>query len=162
MTAIGIAILLFVTLQRLFELWLSNRNTARLLGQGAVEHSPGHYPLIVAVHAVWLAALWWFAPGQSVNWLWLAVFGILQLGRIWVLATLGPRWTTRIIVPPDRPPVQTGPYRLVRHPNYLVVIGEIAVLPMVFGLWWVAVLFTLLNAAVLTFRIRQENLALGR
>ena len=162
MTAIGITILLFVTLQRLFELWLSNRNTARLLDQGAVEHSPGHYPLIVAVHALWLAALWWFAPGQSVNWLWLAVFGILQLGRIWVLATLGPRWTTRIIVPPDAPPVRSGPYRLVRHPNYLVVIGEIAVLPMVFGLWWVAVLFTLLNAAVLTIRIRQENLALGR
>jgi len=79
-----------------------------------------------------------------------------------VLITLGPRWTTRIIVLPDAPLVKRGPYRFVNHPNYAVVIAEIAVLPLVFGLWQVALVFTLLNAAVLTIRIRKENEALGR
>jgi methyltransferase len=157
---IGIAVLLFVTLQRLFELWLSNRNTRRLLARGGVEHSPGHYPLIVAVHVLWLASLWWFANGQPVNYAWLALFILLQLGRAWVLATLGPRWTTRIVTLPNAPLVRTGPYRLVRHPNYLVVIGEIAVLPLAFGLWRIAILFSLLNATVLAIRIRAENRAL--
>ena len=162
MTGLGIAILAFVTLQRLFELWLSNRNTARLLAQGAVEHGESHYPLIVGVHVLWLIALWWLAPGRVVSLAWLALFVLLQLGRIWVLATLGPRWTTRIIVPPDAPLVQSGPFQLVRHPNYLVVIGEIAVLPLVFGLWPVALVFSLLNAAVLAIRIQAEDRALGR
>jgi len=131
-----------------------------LLAGSGVEHSPGHYPLIVGVHALWLACLWWYAPGEPVSYAWLALFVLLQLGRLWVLATLGPRWTTRIITVPGAPLVRDGPYRLVRHPNYLVVTGEIAVLPLVFGLWWIAILFSLLNAAVLTIRIRAENAAL--
>lgn len=162
MTAAGIALLAFVTVQRLAELWLSNRNTRRLIARGAVEHAPGHYPLIVAVHAFWLAALWWLAPGQVISLIWLLVFGLLQLGRVWVIATLGPRWTTRIITLPSAPLVAAGPYRFVSHPNYVVVAGEIAVLPLVFGLWPVAIVFTLLNAAVLFVRIREENRALGR
>ena len=160
MTPVAVAILAFVTAQRLVELWLSNRNTARLLADGAVEHGARHYPLIVGLHVLWLAALWWLAPGRPVSLAWLAVFVLLQLGRVWVLATLGPRWTTRIIIPPDAPLVRTGPYRLVNHPNYVVVVGEIVVLPLVFGLWPVAVLFTVLNAAVLAIRIREENQAL--
>ena len=160
MTPVAVAILAFVTAQRLVELWLSNRNTARLLADGAVEHGARHYPLIVGLHVLWLAALWWLAPGRPVSLAWLAVFVLLQLGRVWVLATLGPRWTTRIIIPPDAPLVRAGPYRLVNHPNYVVVVGEIAVLPLVFGLWPVAVLFTVLNAAVLAIRIREENQAL--
>ena len=160
MTPIAVAILAFVTAQRLVELWLSNRNTARLLADGAVEHGARHYPLIVGLHVLWLAALWWLAPGRPVSLAWLAVFVLLQLGRVWVLATLGPRWTTRIIIPPDAPLVRAGPYRLVNHPNYVVVVGEIAVLPLVFGLWPVAVLFTVLSAAVLAIRIREENQAL--
>ena len=162
MTLAVVAILGFVTLQRLFELWLSDRNTRRLRTQGAVEHSPGHYPLIVAVHALWLAGLWWFAPGRPVDLFWLAIFLLLQLGRIWVLATLGARWTTRIMVIPGAPLVRNGPYRFVSHPNYVIVAGEIAVLPLVFGLWPLTVLFSLLNAAVLTIRIRAENRSLGR
>ena len=162
MTPVAVAILAFVTAQRLVELWLSNRNTARLLADGAVEHGARHFPLIVGLHVLWLAALWWLAPGRPVSLAWLAVFVLLQLGRVWVLATLGPRWTTRIIIPPDAPLVRAGPYRLVNHPNYVVVVGEIAVLPLVFGLWQVAVIFTLLNAAVLTIRIRAENAALRR
>ena len=159
---LNIVILTLVTLQRLGELWLSNRNTRKLLARGAHEAGASHYPLIVAVHAVWLAALWWLAHGKPIDGFWLAMFVLLELARIWVVASLGSRWTTRIIILPDEPLVRRGPYRLVNHPNYLVVIGEIAVLPLVFGLWQVALIFSLLNAAVLTVRIRGENRALGR
>jgi methyltransferase len=154
-------ILALVTAQRLAELVIARRNTAALLAQGAREFAPGHYPLIVLVHASWLAALWWLAPGRPVSWSLIGLFVLLQLGRLWVLATLGRRWTTRIIVLPDAPLVARGPFRFVRHPNYLVVIGEIAVLPLAFGLWQVALLFSLLNAAVLAIRIRAEEKALA-
>ena len=156
-----ILILALVTLQRLGELAIATRNTRALLARGAHEVSPGHYPLIVSVHASWLAALWWLAPGKPVSWPLIGVFVLLQLGRLWVLATLGRRWTTRIIVLPGEQLVARGPFRFVRHPNYLVVVGEIAVLPLAFGLWQVALLFSLLNAAVLTIRIRAEEKALA-
>ena len=159
---LNIVILALVTLQRLGELWLAKRNTRRLIAQGAREYGAGHYPLIVAVHTLWLIALWWLAPSRPILIPWLALFVLIEFGRIWVLTTLGPRWTTRIIVLPGAPLVRRGAYRLVNHPNYWVVIGEIAVLPLVFGLWRVALLFTLLNAAALTVRIRVENRALGR
>jgi methyltransferase len=159
---LNIVILALVTLQRLGELWLSNRNTRRLLAQGAREYGAWHYPPIVALHALWLAALWWFAPGREVDIFWLVVFVVIELARVWVLVSLGARWTTRIIVLPAAPLVRRGPYRFVNHPNYLVVIAEIAVLPLVFGLWNVALVFSLLNAAVLAVRIREENRALGR
>ena len=151
-----------MTLQRLGELWLSNRNTRRLLARGAREHAPGHYPLFVAVHVLWLAALWWLAPTRPVASFWVALFVLLELMRLWVLLTLGRRWTTRIVVLPGEPLERRGPYRFVDHPNDLVVAAEIAVLPLVFGLWQVAVLFSLLNAAVLAIRIAAENRALGR
>jgi methyltransferase len=158
--SLAIIILALVTLQRLGELWLSNRNTKRLLAEGAHEVGAAHYPLIVAVHVLWLAALWWLAPARPVDGFWLAMFVLIELARIWVLASLGPRWTTRIIVLSEAPLVRRGPYRWINHPNYLVVIGEIATLPLVFGLWQVALIFTALNAAVLTVRIREENKAL--
>ena len=160
--ALNLIILALVTLQRLGELWLSNRNTRRLLAKGAREHSPAHYPVIVAVHLLWLVTLWWLAPTRPVDGFWLAFFVAIEVFRIWVLATLGPRWTTRIIVLPGAPLVRRGPYRFVNHPNYLVVVLEIAVLPLVFGLWQVAVIFSLLNAAVLTIRIRAEDRTLRR
>ena len=114
------------------------------------------------MHALWLATLWWLAPGRPIDGFWLAMFVLLELARIWVVASLGKRWTTRIIILPDEPLVRRGPYHFVNHPNYLVVVGEIAVLPLVFGLWQVALIFSLLNAAVLAVRIREENRALGR
>lgn len=156
-----IAILAFVTAERMVELWIAHRNTKRLLADGAREHGAGHYPLIVALHVAWLITLWVLAPGRDIDMFWLAMFVLLQAARIWIIATLGPRWTTRIIVHPDQPLVRRGPYRFLAHPNYWVVIGEIAVLPLVFGLPLVALVFTLLNAAVLWFRIREENRALG-
>jgi methyltransferase len=159
---LNLLILLLVTLERLFELALARRNTLRLLDQGAREHAPGHYPLIVALHALWLGSLWWLAPLRPIDGFWLALFLLIELGRLWVLSTLGRRWTTRIIVLPGEPLVRTGPYRLVNHPNYWVVIGEIAILPLVFGLWQVSLVFSVLNSAVLLVRIRKENEALGR
>lgn len=159
MTAAAV-LLALVTAGRLGELWLARRNTEALLARGAVEIAPGHYPLIVALHTVWLGALWVFGAGQPVNPLWLAVFLGLQVARVWVLATLGARWTTRIIVIPGESLVAKGPYRFVNHPNYLVVAGEIAVLPLCLGLPWVAVLFSALNAAVLIVRIQAENAGL--
>ena len=159
---LNLVILAFVTLERLTELLYARRNTRRLLERGAREHGAGHYPLIVAVHALWLATLWWLAPTRAVDLFWLALFILVELMRAWVLSILGPRWTTRIIALPNEPLVTGGPYRFVNHPNYWVVIAEIAVLPLVFGLWKVALIFTLLNAAVLTIRIRAENEALGR
>jgi methyltransferase len=112
------------------------------------------------VHVLWLAALWWFAPGRPIDGFWLAMFVLVELGRIWVLASLGARWTTRIIVVPEAPLVRRGPYRFVAHPNYVVVVAEIAVLPLVWGLWQVALIFSALNAAVLYVRVRRENDAL--
>ena len=106
--------------------------------------------------------MWWLAPARPVDGFWLALFVLIELARIWVLLTLGRRWTTRIIVVPGEPLVRRGPYRFLNHPNYVVVVAEIAVLPLVFGLWQVALIFTLLNAAVLAVRIREENRALGR
>jgi methyltransferase len=160
--SLPVVILALVTLQRLGELWLANRNTRRLLARGAREAAPRHYPLIVAVHVLWLAALWWLAPGRGVIPVWLALFVLLQLARVWVIATLGERWTTRIVVLPGAPLVRSGPYRWVNHPNYWIVAGEIAALPLAFGLWQAALLFSALNAGALAIRIREENRALAQ
>ena len=154
-------ILGLVTLQRAGELLLSRYNTHRLLARGAVEIAPRHYLLIVAVHAAWLISLWVFGHDQPVNGVALLVYLVLQGFRFWVMRTLGSRWTTRIIVLPEQPLVSAGPYRFLSHPNYAVVAAEIAVLPLVLGLPLLAVLFTVLNAAVLAIRIRSENRALA-
>jgi methyltransferase len=158
----NVVILGLVTLERLVELWIANRNTGRLLALGAREHAPRHYPLIVALHVLWLASLWWLAPPRPIDGFWLGLFVLIEIGRLWVLATLGRHWTTRIIVLPGAPLVRRGPYRWLNHPNYVVVIGEIAVLPLVFGLWKVALVFSVLNAILLSVRIRAENRALAR
>lgn len=160
--SLNLVILSLVTLERLFELPLARRNTKSLLALGAREHAPEHYPLIVALHAAWLASLWWLAPTRPVHLPWLAIFALIEVGRLWVLTSLGERWTTRIIVLPRAPLVRRGPYRFTDHPNYAVVVAEILVLPLVFGLWQIALLFSLLNAAMLAVRIRAENRALGR
>jgi methyltransferase len=156
------AIIVLVAVQRLAELFYAERNTRALLARGAVEIGRAHYPLIVAVHVTWLIAIVALLPRDvHISFALLAIFVVLQGLRVWVLTTLGPYWTTRIITLKDAPLIRRGPYRFVRHPNYAVVVGEIAILPLVFGEVWVAVVFTVLNAAVLTLRIRQENEALA-
>lgn len=150
-----------VALQRLGELWLAGRNTQRLKARGAVEVGAGHYPLFVLLHAGWLIAIlaltpWTTEPDLPL----LGLYVLLQLGRAWVIATLGPFWTTRIITLPGAPLVRRGPYRLLRHPNYVVASAEIAVLPLMFGQVWIALVFSLLNAGLVVYRIRVEERAL--
>ncbi|WFS02973.1 isoprenylcysteine carboxyl methyltransferase family protein [Rhizobium tumorigenes] len=156
----AIALLTFVTLQRLAELVHAKRNTKALMAQGGREIGAEHYPYMVVMHAAWLVGLWIFGWNQPIDLFWLAIFAVLQLLRVWILATLGGRWTTRIIVLPDTPKIVTGPYRFLSHPNYVIVVGEIAALPLAFGLPLFALVFSLLNAAMLTVRIKAENKAL--
>ncbi len=153
----SVIILLLVSLQRLSELVIARRNTAELLDRGGVEHGASHYPVIVLLHASWLMGLWYFGWNQDVNWVLLALYLVLQAGRFWVLATLGRRWTTRIIAMPRETLVAQGPFRFMRHPNYAIVALEVPLLPMVFGLTWYAVLFGLLNLTMLAWRISVEE-----
>ncbi len=152
--------LIFIIVQRLSELVIARRNTARLLSQGAYEVGAGHYPVMVAMHSAWIGCLLVFGHDEVVSTEWLALFALLQVARVWILWTLGPRWTTRIIVL-EQPLVVRGPFRFVRHPNYMLVVAEIIVAPMVLGLVWVAVVFTVLNAAMLWVRIGAEERALA-
>jgi len=153
-------LLVLVVAQRAAELLLSWHNTRRLKERGAIEIAARHYPVMVAVHASWLVSLFVLGHDRSLNMFALAVYLALQGFRFWVMRTLGARWTTRIIVLPGAPLVSAGPYRYLSHPNYAVVAGEVATLPLVLGLPWIAIVFTVLNAAVLSIRIRAENRAL--
>jgi methyltransferase len=157
---LSIVILGLVTAQRLGELAIARRNTKRLLAAGGVERGAEHYPLMVGLHAAWLAGLWLLAWDRPARLPWLAVYALLEVLRVWVLASIGRRWTTRIIVIPGETLVRRGPYRLFPHPNYAVVTGEIAVLPLVFGLGAYALVFSILNASLLWVRIRTEAAAL--
>jgi methyltransferase len=156
---VSILILGLVTAQRLGELVVARRNTRRLLAAGGVERGGEHYPLMVGLHAAWLSGLWVLAWDRPANLAWVAVYVLLEGLRVWVLASIGARWTTRIIVVPGETSVRKGPYRFIPHPNYAVVVGEIAVLPLVFGLTTYALVFSLLNAAMLWVRIRAETQA---
>lgn len=159
--SVAAAILAFVTLQRVGELVLARYNTGNLLARGAIEMAAAHYPLVVALHAAWLIALWVWGREQPVNLVVLGLFVVLQGLRLWVIATLGPRWTTRIIVVPGETLISAGPYRYFSHPNYAVVTAEIAILPVALHLNLMALIFTILNAVVLGIRIRAEARALS-
>lgn len=154
-------VLAAVAAQRLWELRLADRNTKRLLAEGAVEVGAAHYPLFILLHASWLAAIAIVTPWTMVpNLWWLGLYIVLQFGRLWVIATLGRFWTTRIITLPAAPLVRRGPYRFLRHPNYLVASLEIAVLPLAFGQVWIALVWSVANALLVGWRIRIEDRAL--
>ena len=151
-----------VALQRLLELAHARSNTARLRRLGAVEVDAGAYPLFVLLHAGWLTSLAVLVPAETMpNWPLIGLFALLQLGRIWVIVSLGSFWTTRIVTLPDAPLVQAGPYRYFRHPNYLLVVAEIAVLPLAFGAVAIAATFSALNLMLLARRIRIEERTLA-
>ena len=156
----SIAVLTFITLQRLAELVWARSNEKRLRAAGAVEVGAAHYPFIVALHATWVAWLWYAGWSRPLIIPWLALFGLLQLLRLWVLATLGRRWTTRVLYIPGETLVKRGPFRFISHPNYAVVAAEMFVGPLVFGLWRAAIAFGLLNLAMLAWRIAVEERAL--
>jgi len=157
------ALLVYVIVERLLELVLANRNTKKLMARGAREAGAGHYPFMIALHVGWLAAIvaWAVLMPREIVPVFVVLYLLLQVLRIWVVMSLGPYWTTRIITLPDAPLVRRGPYKFMRHPNYVIVVLEIAVLPLAFGAWEVAVLFSVLNAAMLWVRIRAENQALA-
>jgi methyltransferase len=156
----GAILIAFITVQRLAELWWAKQNEARLMAAGGVEYGHWHLALIMLVHAAWLLGMWLRAYDHVVDPTYLAVFVVLEIARLSVLVTLGRRWTIRIIVVPGERLVTRGPYRFLRHPNYVIVCGEIAVVPLALGMQTYALVFTLLNAAVLAIRIPEENAAL--
>ena len=156
-------ILVFVALQRGVELMYAARNTARLRQRGAVEFGRGHYPFMVLLHAAWLLAVTvGVIRDPNVHLFPLTIFLMLQILRVWVIATLGPFWTTRVLSVAGEPLVRRGPYRFLRHPNYLIVMAEIAMLPLVFGQVANAAVFSALNVAMIAWRVRVENAALAQ
>lgn len=156
------AILLAVAVQRLIELWWSRRNERALRARGAIEIGARHYPLFILLHGGWLVALFLFVPADApLIWPLLVLFLLLQAARVWVIASLGRFWTTRVLSLPNAPLVRSGPYRLLRHPNYLIVALEIPLLPLAFGAWRLALLFGALNLLLLGYRISVEERALG-
>lgn len=161
-----LALLGLTAVERGAELSVSTRNARRLLARGGRESGQRLYQVMVAFHAVFLPALALAAIASREPpppWAWLAVAGALaaQGLRWWAIATLGDRWSTRVIVVPGEKPVTGGPYRYLRHPNYLAVILEMACLPLAWGLWRLAVVFSMGNAVILWLRIREEERALG-
>jgi methyltransferase len=155
-------ILALVAAQRLGEIAIAAANTRRLLNQGAREVGRAHYPLFILLHGSWLAAIAATTPiDRQPYWPLIWVFVALQFARAWVVLTLGRYWTTRIITLDAAPLVRRGPFRFVRHPNYCVVVAEIAVLPLAFGDWPVAIVWSILNALLLQHRIRIEAAALA-
>jgi methyltransferase len=151
-----------VLLQRVVELVLARRNTVQLRRLGAVEADAEGYPYFVLLHAGWLVSLAIFVPASATPvWPLLGLFALLQLGRLWVISSLGNYWTTRIVSLPGVPLVQTGPFRWFRHPNYLLVIAEIAVLPLAFGAVPIAVSFSAVNLILIIRRIRIEESVLA-
>ncbi len=152
----------YVILARLAELLVARRNTRRLLAGGGHEAGRRHYPLIVATHAAWILALAFLVPTETPPAPYFLVpFVLVQVIRYWVIGSLGARWTTRIIVVPGAALVKHGPYRWLRHPNYWVVAAEIALLPLVFGAWEIALGFSAVNAVILLHRVRIEERELG-
>lgn len=161
-------LIIFLIIQRLVELFISKRNEKWLLSQGAVEYGKEHYKLIVLLHIAFLLSLMfeYMLTGSNfemdlINYVFLVIFIFLQICRIVVLLTLGKYWNTRILRIPNLQLVQKGIYKYIHHPNYVIVIGEIFVIPMIFDLYWTAVIFTVLNLLVLKIRIKEENKALN-
>jgi methyltransferase len=155
-------LIFFIMVERAAELAQSGRNARKLRRRGAVEIGSDHYPFFVALHAAWLAALVATVPPDTPpDRLWLVVFAALQPLRLWCIVSLGPYWTTRVLTIPGAPLIRRGPYRVLRHPNYLIVVLEIAVVPLVFGAVAIAAIFSLLNLALLGWRISVENAALA-
>jgi methyltransferase len=157
----GAALLAFLTAQRIAELWWVRQNERRLFAAGGVEYGRAHLPLMVLLHAAWIVGMWVLAYDRPVNLFFLTLVVLLQIARFWVLISLGRRWTIRIIVVPGERLVARGPYRFLRHPNYAVVTGEIAAVPLAVGLPVYALVFSILNAAVLAIRVPAEDAALA-
>ncbi len=155
-----IIFILFLIAQRLTELYVSKRNEKWLLSQGAIEYGREHYPYIVALHTLFIVSLiveYYVTGGQPISYIALSLFILLLAFKYWVLSSLGTYWNTRIYRVPGAIAVKKGPYKLFKHPNYVDVVCEIAIIPLVFHLYYTAIIFSVLNAIMLSVRIRVEN-----
>jgi len=155
-----ILFILFLIAQRLSELYIASRNEKWLRSQGAVEYGREHYPFIVALHTLFIISIiteYMLRPNAPIDYVFLVIFILLLLFKAWALSSLGKYWNTRIFRVPGTGPVKKGPYKIFKHPNYFIVICEIAIIPLVFHLYYTAVIFTVLNAIMLTVRIKVEN-----
>ena len=165
--SLTLCILSAVALQRLAELLYSNRNTKKLLTEGGKEVGQSHYPVMIAIHTGWLFTITAFVVladthfvDDLIIWPLIGVYGLVQVGRFWVLYSLGRYWSTKVIDLPEAPLIRKGPYRWIKHPNYLIVVFEVAILPMALQMWGIALVFSILNAGILAWRIQVENRAL--
>jgi methyltransferase len=158
----GLLLLIYLTLQRLLELVIAQRNTRKLLARGAYEVGAAHYPAMIAFHTTWLLTLWGFGWNHALRPEFVLVFVFLQIGRFWVMRTLGERWTTRVIMTPWAPPVTSGPFRFVRHPNYLIVVLELPCVSLALGLLWHALVFGALNLIMTWWRMGSEDAAFAQ
>ncbi|HZY38164.1 MAG TPA: isoprenylcysteine carboxylmethyltransferase family protein [Mucilaginibacter sp.] len=150
----------FFILQRLSELFIARRNEKWLLSQGAVQYGQGHYPFMIALHTIFIAAIigeYWWRGGTRIDWLFLIIYLLVLSFKFWALASLGKYWNTKIYRIPGVFPVKKGPYRFLKHPNYMEVVCEVAIIPLVFHLYYTAIIFSVLNAIMLWVRIRVEN-----
>ncbi|HEY0246338.1 MAG TPA: isoprenylcysteine carboxylmethyltransferase family protein [Mucilaginibacter sp.] len=150
----------FLIVQRLSELLIAGRNEKWLLSQGAVEYGQSHYPYIVAMHTLFIISIiteYILRPNTPIDYLFLGLFILVLLFKFWALSSLGKYWNTKIYRIPGVYPVKKGPYKIFKHPNYGEVICEIAIIPLVFHLYYTAIIFTVLNAIMLSVRIKVEN-----
>lgn len=150
----------FIIFQRLMELYVARRNQKWLESQGAIEYGSAHYPFMIALHTLFICALiaeYWFSSLKQIDFVFLIIYFLLLAFKIWVLSSLGKYWNTRILRVPGAGPVRSGPYKLFKHPNYFVVVCEVAIIPLVFHLYYTAIIFSILNAVMLWVRIRVEN-----
>ncbi|WP_158990318.1 isoprenylcysteine carboxyl methyltransferase family protein [Mucilaginibacter sp. L196] len=155
-----IIFILFVIIQRLSELYIARSNEKWLRSQGAVEYGKEHYPFIVALHTLFIISIiveYTLRGNTPIDFVFLILFALLLLFKFWALSSLGRYWNTKIFRVPGAGPVKKGPYKLFKHPNYFIVVCEIAIIPMVFHLYYTAIVFTVLNAIMLTVRISVEN-----
>lgn len=155
-----ILFILFLVSQRLTELYISKKNGEWLLAQGAIEYGRGHYPYMVALHTFFIISLigeYYLTGGQPISYIALSLFLLLLMFKYWVLSSLGSYWNTRIYRVPGALPVKKGPYKLFKHPNYVDVVCEIAIIPQVFHLYYTAIIFSVLNGIMLSVRIKVEN-----
>jgi methyltransferase len=150
----------FLIMQRLSELYISSRNEKWLLQNGAIQYGQSHYPFMVAMHTLFILSViaeYSWRGGPPVSWYALAAFLVVLSFKFWALSSLGKYWNTKIYRIPGVYPVKKGPYKIFKHPNYMEVVCEIAIIPLVFHLYYTAIVFTVLNAIMLTVRIKVEN-----
>lgn len=150
----------FLILQRLSELVISSRNEKWLLANGAIQYGQSHYPYMVSMHTFFILsniAEYYWRGGQPISWIALSSFLVVLAFKFWALSSLGKFWNTKIYRIPGVYPVKKGPYKFLTHPNYMEVVCEIAIIPLVFHLYYTAIVFSLLNALMLTVRIKVEN-----